>query len=69
MRTSVIELVSEWFKRHERQSETYHVVAVVTELLAHELIHPLGGLVVATAGLHSGDYERHVGLDVCMRTV
>jgi predicted metal-binding protein len=39
--------------------DTYHVVAAVAELLAHELIHPLGGLVVAAAGLHSGDYERH----------
>jgi hypothetical protein len=41
--------------------DTYHVVAAVTELLAHELIHPLGGLVIAAAGLHSGDYERHIG--------
>ena len=42
-----------------RRAGTYHVVAAVAELLAHELVHPLGGLVVAAAGLHSGDYERH----------
>jgi hypothetical protein len=45
--------------------DTYHVIAAVADLLAHELIHPLGGLVVAAAGLHSGDYERHVWMIVC----
>lgn len=38
---------------------TYHVIVAIAELLAHELFHPLGGLVVATAGLQSGNYERH----------
>lgn len=40
--------------------DTYHVIVAIAELLAHELVHPLGGLVVAAAGLHSWNYERHV---------
>ena len=39
--------------------DTYHVIIAIAELLAHELVHPLGGLVIAAAGLHSGNYERH----------
>lgn len=41
------------------KADAYHVIIAIAELLAHELFHPLGGLVVAAAGLHSGNYERH----------
>lgn len=42
-----------------KRVDTYHVITAIAELLAHELVHPLRGLVVAAAGLHSGNYERH----------
>ena len=37
---------------------TYHLVALVAELLAHELAHPV--ILVTVFGLQTGDYERHV---------
>jgi hypothetical protein len=40
--------------------EIYRFVRRITDLLAHEIIHPLIGLVVRAFGLEAGDYERHV---------
>lgn len=37
------------------------MIAVVAYLLPHQLIHPLGRLVISTLGLQTGNYERHVG--------
>jgi hypothetical protein len=39
----------------------YGLVGLITDLLAHELIHPLVGLIViATVGREAGNDERHV---------
>jgi hypothetical protein len=43
-----------------RRGTTYGLVGLITDLLAHELIHPFVGLIViATVGRKAGNDERH----------
>jgi hypothetical protein len=49
-----------------RNMTTYSLVGSVADLLAHELVHPLVGLVVVAAvGRETGDDERHVWMFGC----
>ena len=38
---------------------TYSLICGIANLLAHEVVHPLGGLVVAVFGVDAGYHERH----------
>jgi hypothetical protein len=42
------------------EKATYSLVGLITNLLAHELVHPFVGLIViATVGREAGNDERH----------
>jgi hypothetical protein len=46
----------------KRTQRAYGLVGGVADLLAHELIHPVVGLLIlAAVGREAGDDERHVG--------
>lgn len=45
-------------KGKRKKRETHHLIMLITELLAHQLAHPVVAA-VSILGLQTGDYERH----------
>jgi hypothetical protein len=63
---STVSLIQRPYVEHSRNMTTYSLVGSVADLLAHELVHPLVGLVVVAAvGRETGDDERHVWMFGC----
>jgi hypothetical protein len=57
LHTRLVILVCQW-----KDGIAYGLVGSVTNLLAHELVHPVVGLVILAAAVReAGDDKRHVG--------
>lgn len=58
----VEQVVLEYFKHCSTfREQTYHLITCVANLLAHELVDPLG--LIAHVGVDAGNNERHDGWD------